>query len=62
MNLAGLVRLRVTVAPDGAAKGIEVLGGNPVLAKAAQDAVARWKWAPAPHETKETVELRFHPR
>jgi TonB family protein len=62
LHLVGNVKLRVTVAPDGAAKTIEVLGGNPVLVKAAQDAVVRWKWTPAPHETKEAVELHFQPR
>ena len=62
LHLVGNVKLRVTVAPDGAAKTIEVLGGNPVLVKAAQDAVLRWKWTPAPHETRESVELHFQPR
>lgn len=62
LNLQGTVRLRVTVAQDGAARTAEVLGGNPVLVKAAQDAVMRWKWAPAAGETKEVIELRFHPR
>jgi len=62
MHLAGVAKLRVTVTPDGAAKTIEVLGGNPVLVKAAQDAVLHWRWVPAPHETKEIVELHFQPR
>jgi len=62
LNLEGLVKLRVTVAPEGSVKASEVVGGNPVLAKAAQDAVARWKWAAAPRETREIVELRFHPK
>ena len=59
-NLEGLVRLRVTVAPEGSVNAVEVLGGNPVLAKSAQDAVSAWRWTPAAHETKEIVELRFH--
>ena len=61
MNLEGIVKVRVNVAPDGSAKATEVLGGNPLLAKSAQDAISRWKWAPAPHESVETVQLRFHP-
>ena len=61
MNLEGIVKLRVTVAADGSAKAIEVLGGNPVLAKSAQDAISRWKWAPAAHESTELIQLRFHP-
>ena len=62
LNLKGIVKLRVTVMPDGAVKQSEVLGGNPLLAKAAQDAVKKWKWAPAAQETKEVVELNFHPK
>jgi len=62
LNLVGLVRLRVPVAPDGKPKLIEVVGGNPVLTKAAEDAVLRWKWAPGPQETKELVQLNFHPK
>ncbi len=62
MRLLGVVRLRVTVAASGAPGTSEVLGGNPVLAKAAQDAIAHWKWVPGPKETKEIVELRFRPK
>jgi|SRR5580704_8045252 TonB family protein len=61
LSLNGIVKLRVTVAPDGVAKGTEVLGGNPLLAKAAQDAISRWRWVAAPRESIELVELRFHP-
>jgi len=56
----GVVKLRITVAPDGTPKATQVLGGNPVLAKAAQDAVSTWRWAPAANESKEIVELKFH--
>lgn len=62
MNLTGIVRLRVRVTPEGLARKAEVIGGNPVLATAAQDAVSRWKWTPAPQETTEIVELSFHPK
>ena len=61
LNLAGTVRLAVTVAPNGSVKSVRAVGGNPVLLKAAQDAISRWKWAPAPQESQEVVELRFHP-
>jgi TonB family protein len=61
MNLQGVVRADVLVAPDGKVKYVEVKGGHPVLADAAQSAVRQWKWAPAPRETHESVELRFNP-
>ena len=31
------------------------------LLRAAQEAIPKWKWAPAPQESKELVELKFHP-
>jgi membrane protein involved in colicin uptake len=51
----------VVVAPNGKAKFTQVIGGNPLLAKAAVDAIEKWKWVPAAQETKELVELNFHP-
>ncbi|HYW38812.1 MAG TPA: energy transducer TonB [Terriglobales bacterium] len=61
MQMAGTVRVEVIVAPNGKVKFTQVLGGNPVLAKAAVDAIEKWKWGPAPQDTKELIELNFHP-
>jgi protein TonB len=61
MKLQGVVRADVLVAPDGKVKFIEVKGGHPVLVDAAQNALRDWKWAPAPRETHESVDLRFNP-
>lgn len=58
----GAVKLLVIVERNGSPKSIEVIGGNPVLVKAAQESVDKWKWAPAPSETIERVELRFQPQ
>jgi len=58
-NIHGVVKLRATVAPDGSVKLIESVGGNPLLIKAAQEAVTKWRYAPALHETREAIELRF---
>jgi len=61
MNLEGTVKLLVTVAPNGTVKSVEVRGGHPVLLNAAETAVSKWKWIPAKEETKESVEVKFHP-
>jgi len=61
-HISGMVKLRATIAPDGSVKLIEPVGGNPVLIKAAQEAVTKWKYAPAHSETRELVELRFDKR
>jgi len=61
MNLGGNVKLEVTVAPNGVALKIEPHGRSPLLVKAAQEAVYKWRWSPS-SETKEMVELNFHPQ
>ena len=61
MNLQGTVKLRVTVAPSGTVKSVETLGGSPLLVKAAENAIYKWRWIPTKEESKEHVEMRFHP-
>jgi len=61
MHILGTVKVEVVVAPSGKLKLAQVVGGNPLLAKAAVDAIEQWKWGPAPQETKELIELNFHP-
>jgi TonB family protein len=61
MQTSGTVRVEVVVTPSGSQKFMQVIGGNPVLAKTAVDAIENWKWVPAPHETKELIILNFRP-
>lgn len=61
IRLSGVVKLVAVVAPSGSVKSVSVVGGNPVLVKAAQEAVTAWKFAPAAQETRQTIELRFSP-
>ncbi len=61
LQIRGTVRVEVVIAPSGKVKTTQVIGGNPLLAKAAVDAIGQWKWAPAPRETQELIELSFHP-
>lgn len=60
MHVNGKVKIEVTVAPDGAIRNTKVLGGSPILVRAAVDAVKNWKYDPAPRETTETVEFVFN--
>jgi TonB family protein len=39
MKISGVVRLQVQLSPSGSVRDTKVLGGNPVLASAAQQAV-----------------------
>lgn len=60
MNLGGTVKVVAVVMANGDVKSVEPVGGSPVLIKAAQDAVAKWKFAPGT-ESRESVELHFTP-
>lgn len=61
MALAGVVKVEAQVAPDGSVKTVDIKGGHPVLAQAAVNAVRRWRWEPAPHESREIIEIKFSP-
>ena len=61
MKLQGSVKVEAVVAPDGSAKTVAIMGGHPLLAQAAHDAVQKWKWVPAPKETRELIEIKFNP-
>ncbi len=60
-NLAGTVKVYAVVAPDGTVKSVEPVGGSPLLVQASEAAIKQWKFAPASAESKELVELHFHP-
>jgi TonB family protein len=59
-GIGGTVRLKVIIHADGSVKDVEVLGGNPALADAADKAVRQWKFAPGGESTI-TVAVTFDP-
>lgn len=61
INLAGVVRVEVTVAPNGSVKSARLIGGHPVLGDAALDAVRKWKYETGPQESTDILEFRFDP-
>ncbi|MDP9160002.1 MAG: energy transducer TonB [Acidobacteriota bacterium] len=61
MQLRGIVKVEATVTSNGKIKSTKVIGGSPVLAQAAVDAIGKWKWVAAAGETTELIELQFHP-
>jgi TonB family protein len=61
MHVRGMVKLEATVRANGSVRSTKVLGGSPVLAMAAGDAVGKWKFEPTPNETTEVVEISFKP-
>ena len=61
MSLTGTVRLEALVLASGKVKSVQVKGGNPLLAQAAEIAVHGWKWEKSDHDTTELLEFNFHP-
>jgi TonB family protein len=61
MNLTGMVRIQVTVSPKGEIKTTKLVGGHPVLAGAAMEAVKKWRFEAGPDESSGIVEFRFDP-
>ncbi len=62
MNIVGTVKVLVVVTANGSIKDSKVLGGNPVLANAAVDALKKWKFETASEESTGTVEFKFQPQ
>jgi protein TonB len=61
LNLSGMVKIRVTVAPNGTVKDAKLVGGHPLLANPALDAVLKWRYEAGPQESTGIVEIYFAP-
>lgn len=59
LNIRGVARVRITVAPDGTVKDVKELGGNPVLLEALSRAVKKWKYEPASETSQIEVKYDF---
>jgi TonB family protein len=62
MNLKGTVKIEALVLANGTVKTVELKGGHPVLAQAAENAIRKWRWEPATHESHEPIEFHFDPQ
>ena len=60
-HLTGTVRLLLVVSADGTVKSLKTLGGNAVLASAAEIAMKQWKYEAGKNETNESVAFKFDP-
>jgi TonB family protein len=61
MNISGTVKVQVTVAANGSVKSTKLVGGHPLLANAAMDAIRKWRFENGPEETTGIVEFKFDP-
>jgi TonB family protein len=62
MIISGSVKIEVVIAPNGSLKSDKIVGGHPVLAHSAENAIRKWKWAPAAQESTELIEIKFDPK
>ena len=60
-HIGGIVRLKVTIAPNGSVEAVELLGGNPILGESAMMAVKKWIYAAGPSKTKTEISIPFDP-
>ena len=63
-RVQGTVRFIATIGTDGKVKKLERINGNPILVKAAADAVRQWLYRPAlqngvPVEMTTQIDLNF---
>ena len=61
MNISGTVKVQITVDKSGSVKSSKLVGGHPILAQAALDAVRKWRFENGPDETTGIVEFHFDP-
>ncbi len=59
MHVGGKVVLLVSVDANGNVSNTKVESGHALLAPAAEDAVRRWRFAPAPAATESEVDVNF---
>ena len=57
MNIQGIARVLLTVAPDGKVSEVRELGGNPVLVSSLVQAVKRWRYEES--DRASNIEVRF---
>jgi TonB family protein len=61
MNITGTVKVQVIVSPNGSVKDAKVVGGHPVLASAALEAVKKWRFETSSVESTGVVDFKFEP-
>jgi TonB family protein len=61
MNITGVVKVQITVDKNGNVKNSKLVGGHPILANAALEAVRKWHYEGATEETTGIVEFHFDP-
>ena len=61
MHIGGLVRVSVTIAPDGSVTEAKALNGNKLLEQAAEDAVKKWRFVSSDAQSTVDIDINFDP-
>lgn len=61
LGLRGNVKIVAVVDQNGTVMKCDVLGGSPAFIPTVVDTVKRWRWQAGPPETRELIEISFHP-
>jgi|SRR5579863_1975362 len=59
LHLAGTAKVEAMIAADGHVIDTKIIGGHPLLASAAADALKKWRFEPGSRDTTETFEFVF---
>jgi TonB family protein len=59
MKVTGVVKIEATVDADGKVTDVKTLSGSHTLSTAAEEAVRKWKFAPAAAASTEDVDVNF---
>jgi TonB family protein len=59
MKVEGLVKMDVTIDPDGSVADVKVVSGHQLLVSAAVDAVKKWRYETAEGKSTQSVTLEF---
>lgn len=59
MGVAGVVKLELTVAPNGHVQGVKVVSGHPLLRESAAASAKNWIFVEASETTTEEIEVSF---
>lgn len=60
-SIGGTVKLDLKISANGNVEKIAIIGGNPILADSAAQAVKKWQYAPAGTSSTMLLNVEFNP-
>ena len=60
-SIGGVVKLDLKISASGNVEKVEIVGGNPILADSAAQAVKKWQYAPASASSSMILNVEFNP-